>query len=101
MRLLVSGAPSRTSWIFSAGSRFRFSAPQLSVTGELQHMRPIQVDDFLFVKSCLSNEHSVVKVAIPSPTMVHFRRGRSGIDIESCERSSASASDALTDPSFG
>lgn len=41
------------------------------------------MDDYLFVKSCLRNPSSEVKVAIPSPTMVHFRGGRAAIDIES------------------
>ncbi|KAK4057995.1 hypothetical protein OIO90_000734 [Microbotryomycetes sp. JL221] len=57
--------------------------PQLTVTGKLKHVKPIQVDDYLFVKSCLSHPKSEVKVAIPSPTMVHFRGGRASIDIES------------------
>lgn len=57
--------------------------PQLSVTGKLRWVKPIQVDDYLFVKSCLTKPESEVKVAIPSPTMVHFRGGRAAIDIES------------------
>ena len=54
--------------------------PKISVTGKLRHARTIQVDDFRFVA-----EHTDLtpKVAIPSPTMVHFRGGRGGIDIES------------------
>ena len=54
--------------------------PKISVTGKLRHSRTIQVDDFRFVA-----EHTdrTPKVSIPSPTMVHFRGGRGGIDIES------------------
>ena len=54
--------------------------PKISVTGKLRHARTIQVEDFRFVA-----EHTdrTPKVAIPSPTMVHFRGGRGGIDIES------------------
>ena len=54
--------------------------PKISVTGKLRHARTIQVEDFRFVA-----EHTNLtpKVAIPSPTMVHFRGGRGGIDIES------------------
>ena len=54
--------------------------PKITVTGKLRHVRPIQVDDFEFV-----DEHTTQtpKVSIPSPTMVHFRGGRGGIDIES------------------
>jgi 5-methyltetrahydropteroyltriglutamate--homocysteine methyltransferase len=54
--------------------------PKLSVTGRLQHRTPIQVDDFRFVAG---HTERTPKVAIPSPTMVHFRGGRAAIDIES------------------
>lgn len=56
---------------------------RLAVTGQLTHIAPIQVEDYKFVHSCLSHPESVVKVAIPSPTMVHFRGGRASIDINS------------------
>jgi 5-methyltetrahydropteroyltriglutamate--homocysteine methyltransferase len=54
--------------------------PKITVTGKLGHARTIQVDDYRFVA-----EHTTrtPKVSIPSPTMVHFRGGRGGIDIES------------------
>jgi 5-methyltetrahydropteroyltriglutamate--homocysteine methyltransferase len=54
--------------------------PKITVTGKLRHQHPIQVDDYRFVA-----EHTdrLPKVTIPSPTMVHFRGGRAGIDIES------------------
>ena len=57
-----------------------FAPPKLSVTGKLRHVRNIQVDDFNFLKSHVSQ---TPKVCIPSPTMVHFRGGRKAIDIES------------------
>ncbi len=52
--------------------------PKLSVIGPLRHTHPIQVDDYRFVA-----EHTqrTPKVAIPSPTMAHFRGGRAGIDV--------------------
>jgi 5-methyltetrahydropteroyltriglutamate--homocysteine methyltransferase len=54
--------------------------PRVAVTGPLRHVRDIQVDDF----RCLAGVTSQTpKVSIPSPTMVHFRGGRAGIDIES------------------
>jgi 5-methyltetrahydropteroyltriglutamate--homocysteine methyltransferase len=58
----------------------RQAPPKITVTGKLRHQHPIQVDDYRFVA-----EHTSLtpKVAIPSPTMVHFRGGRGGIDIES------------------
>ena len=53
---------------------------KLTVTDKLRHVRPIQVDDFEVVA-----EHTTQtpKVSFPSPTMVHVRGGRGGIDIES------------------
>jgi len=55
-----------------------FAPPKLSVTGKLKHVRNIQVDDFNFLKSVVTQ---TPKVSIPSPTMVHFRGGRKAIDI--------------------
>ncbi len=54
--------------------------PKISVTGKLRHARTIQVEDFEFVAG---HTERMPKVAIPSPTMVHFRGGRGGIDIAS------------------
>jgi 5-methyltetrahydropteroyltriglutamate--homocysteine methyltransferase len=45
----------------------------------LRHVRDIQVDDFKYLDSVVTQ---TPKVSIPSPTMVHFRGGRAGIDIE-------------------
>ena len=53
--------------------------PKLSVVGPLRHVRDIQVDDFKYLASVATQ---TPKVSIPSPTMVHFRGGRAGIDIE-------------------
>ena len=63
-----------------AKEKVGFSPPKLSVTGKLRHARNIQVDDFNFLKPHVTQ---TPKVSIPSPTMVHFRGGRKGIDIES------------------
>lgn len=57
-----------------------FTPPQLSVTGKLKHTKDIQVADFNYLKSVVSQ---TPKVSIPSPTMVHFRGGRKSIDINS------------------
>jgi len=57
-----------------------FTPPKLSVTGKLKHVKNIQVDDFNFLKSVVTQTS---KVSIPSPTMVHFRGGRKSIDIHS------------------
>ena len=57
-----------------------FTPPKLSVTGKLRHVHDIQVADFKFLNSVVSQ---TPKVSIPSPTMVHFRGGRKSIDIDS------------------
>ncbi|KIV92741.1 hypothetical protein PV10_04012 [Exophiala mesophila] len=63
--------------------------PRLVVTGKLGHSKPIQVDDFRYLESQIAkaggqDKYGTVttKVAIPSPTMVHFRGGRETIDME-------------------
>jgi 5-methyltetrahydropteroyltriglutamate--homocysteine methyltransferase len=53
--------------------------PKLTVVDKLRHTHDIQVDDFRYLASVATG---TPKVAIPSPTMVHFRGGRAGIDIE-------------------
>ena len=57
-----------------------FKPPVLSVTGKLAHVKDIQVDDFNFLKTVVTQ---TPKVSIPSPTMIHFRGGRKSIDINS------------------
>ncbi len=52
--------------------------PKLSVVGPLRHVRNIQVADYQYLASVTTQ---TPKVSIPSPTMVHFRGGRAGIDI--------------------
>jgi 5-methyltetrahydropteroyltriglutamate--homocysteine methyltransferase len=56
-----------------------FAPPRITVSGKLRHVRDIQADDFRFLRSVTTR---TPKVAIPSPTMVHFRGGRKGIDID-------------------
>ena len=53
--------------------------PKLSVVGPLRHVRDIQVADFEYLASVVTQ---TPKVSIPSPTMVHFRGGRAAIDID-------------------
>ena len=54
-----------------------FAPPRLAVTAKLRHVRPIQVEDFNYLKSVV--KRGTPKVCIPSPTMVHFRGGRGAI----------------------
>lgn len=56
-----------------------FTPPRLAVTGKLRHVQDIQRADYEFLAA---NASQTPKVAIPSPTMVHFRGGRQAIDIE-------------------
>ncbi len=53
--------------------------PRLSVVGPLRHSHNIQVDDYRYLASVATQ---TPKVCIPSPTMVHFRGGRAGIDVD-------------------
>lgn len=53
--------------------------PTIRVTGKVRHARDIQRADFEYLKGQISAGHTA-KVSIPSPTMLHFRGGRAGID---------------------
>lgn len=54
-----------------------YAPPRLVVTGKLRHTQGIQREDFEFLQSVTTR---TPKVCIPSPTMVHFRGGRQGVD---------------------
>src|ERR1700684_66257 len=60
----------------AAGSRDH-SPPTLEVSGKLNRLRAIFVDDFKFLKSVA---RVTPKITIPSPTTMHFRGGREAID---------------------
>jgi 5-methyltetrahydropteroyltriglutamate--homocysteine methyltransferase len=62
-----------------AAQTVHLTPPKLSVVGPLRHARDIQVDDFRYLASIVTQ---TPKVCIPSPTMVHFRGGRAAIDID-------------------
>jgi 5-methyltetrahydropteroyltriglutamate--homocysteine methyltransferase len=53
--------------------------PVMRVTGKVTHTKNIQRADFEYLKSQVSAGRTP-KVTIPSPTMLHFRGGRAGID---------------------
>jgi 5-methyltetrahydropteroyltriglutamate--homocysteine methyltransferase len=55
--------------------------PVIRVTGKVRHARNIEVDNFRHLQSCVC-AGCTAKVAIPSPTMLHFRGGRGGISAE-------------------
>ncbi|ORY64218.1 uncharacterized protein BCR38DRAFT_485355 [Pseudomassariella vexata] len=58
--------------------------PRLVVVDKITHPKPIQVSDFEFLESQIATSGAratvTTKVAIPSPTMIHFRGGRDTID---------------------
>jgi 5-methyltetrahydropteroyltriglutamate--homocysteine methyltransferase len=62
-----------------SASTVHMTPPKLSVVGPLRHVRDIQVADFQYLASVTTE---TPKVCIPSPTMVHFRGGRAGIDVD-------------------
>ena len=53
--------------------------PVIRVTGKVQHVKDIQKADFEYLRSQIA-VGMTPKVTIPSPTMLHFRGGRAGID---------------------
>jgi 5-methyltetrahydropteroyltriglutamate--homocysteine methyltransferase len=53
------------------------SPTQFVVTGTLRHAHGIEVDNFKFLSSLTQQ---TAKQCIPSPTLVHFRSGRAGVD---------------------
>ncbi|MDQ6923251.1 MAG: 5-methyltetrahydropteroyltriglutamate--homocysteine S-methyltransferase [Pseudomonadota bacterium] len=63
----------------SAAGNVDFAPPVMRVTAPVRHVKPIQVDDFTFLRSVTKR---TPKVTIPSPTMLHFRGGREAISRE-------------------
>ncbi|VCU68204.1 5-methyltetrahydropteroyltriglutamate--homocysteine methyltransferase [Pigmentiphaga humi] len=55
--------------------------PVITVVDKVRHVADIQRADFEYLQSQLA-PGSVGKVAIPSPTMLHFRGGRAGISAQ-------------------
>ena len=55
--------------------------PAMRVVGKVQHVKDIQRADFEYLKSQVA-VGLTPKVTIPSPTMLHFRGGRAGINRE-------------------
>jgi len=59
----------------------QLSPPKITVIDKVRHLKDIQRADFEYLRSQVSPGHTP-KVCIPSPTMLHFRGGRSGISAE-------------------
>jgi len=62
-----------------AQAKIGFTPPRITVTGPLRHANDIEVENFSYLRSLTSR---TPKIAIPSPTMVHFRGGREAIDCD-------------------
>jgi 5-methyltetrahydropteroyltriglutamate--homocysteine methyltransferase len=62
-----------------SGVDVHFAPPKMVVSGKVRHVKPIQLADYEYLAS-LTRE--TPKVAIPSPTMLHFRAGRQGIPVD-------------------
>lgn len=60
------------------GKDVHFAPPVMVVTAKVAHDKPIQRGDYEYLASQVDAGHTA-KVAIPSPTMLHFRAGRQGI----------------------
>ncbi|EXJ69869.1 5-methyltetrahydropteroyltriglutamate-homocysteine methyltransferase [Cladophialophora psammophila CBS 110553] len=85
----LDGIEVRGNMMSTNTSKGGFAPPKLVVTGKLGHSKPIQVDDFKFLERQIAEAGGQesfgkvsAKVAIPSPTMVHFRGGRETIDLD-------------------
>ncbi len=61
----------------SRDGEVEFAPPRLVVEDKVRHVRGIQTADFDFLKG---QTRRTPKVCIPSPTMLHFRGGRKGVD---------------------
>ncbi|QZH75853.1 MAG: 5-methyltetrahydropteroyltriglutamate--homocysteine S-methyltransferase [Erythrobacter sp.] len=62
-----------------AGKDVQFAPPVMVVNGKITHKEPIQRADYEFLARHVNARGATAKVAIPSPSMLHFRAGRSGI----------------------
>ena len=64
----------------TASGNVDFAPPVMHVTGKIGHAKPIQLEDFKFLRGSITK--GIPKVTIPSPTMLHFRGGREAISKE-------------------
>ncbi len=61
----------------NASGELDYAPPVLHVNGRVMRRAPIEKRNFEFLRSVATQ---TVKITIPSPTMLHFRGGRAGID---------------------
>jgi 5-methyltetrahydropteroyltriglutamate--homocysteine methyltransferase len=65
--------------IEKADGTTELAPPVIKVLDKVTHARPIELDNYKFLQARLA-PGSVAKITIPSPTMLHFRGGRGGIN---------------------
>ncbi len=63
--------------VLGADGKEHLAPPVIKVVDKVRHVKDIQLADFQYLKSVTKR---TPKVTIPSPTMLHFRGGRAGID---------------------
>jgi 5-methyltetrahydropteroyltriglutamate--homocysteine methyltransferase len=61
------------------GTELDFAPPKLKTTGKLKRTRPINGEEFSFLKAAAKQ---TAKLSIPSPSMAHFRGGREAVDVK-------------------
>ncbi|KAJ2894859.1 hypothetical protein MKZ38_007177 [Zalerion maritima] len=80
----LDGVERKGAIISTNATKDGWMPPRLVVTGKLGHPKSIQLNDYKYLEKVIADvgKTSTVtpKVAIPSPTMVHFRGGRDTID---------------------
>jgi 5-methyltetrahydropteroyltriglutamate--homocysteine methyltransferase len=60
-----------------------FAPPRVVTKGKLGRTKPLSLDEFKDLKPVAEASGLVAKQAIPSPTLLHFRSGRAGVDAKS------------------
>lgn len=58
-----------------------FAPPRVAVKGKLRRTQPLSVHHFAALKPIADRAGLAAKQPIPSPTILHFRGGRAGIDM--------------------
>lgn len=77
IKVVEGVAPDAAKQFQSPGSNVQRSPTQFVVTGKLAHDHGIETENFKFLASVTTQ---TAKQCIPSPSLVHFRTGRGGVD---------------------
>lgn len=70
-------SPDSAKQFQNPGANVQRSPTQFVVTGKLGHPHGIEVENFKFLAAATKN---AAKQSIPSPSLMHFRTGRGGVD---------------------